>query len=317
VKLEQQLLPHDDLKPLYDKAIWLYVYRTFKGDEQDRAAERASIRFSVTSWPQLFLVDPVTLRVLGHTGRTAASFKKAFAAGQLKKTPSADVQAAERATLAKAEAVAQEVRTEPDIEFATAAVLGKLGTSDIVVRTRAVEVLADLKPAVLVTHAGALLRTPNDTFRYLVCQALGKASAMEAAPHLEALVTTPEPSLNPNVLRMRAVQALATCGRPESVKVIAPHAASGIYFNGLTGVAVDTLAAIAKRHPTTTAEVERVLRSGYPTVTGMDPETKLGKRALRSATALARRIHTALADPRPFPIVYNEAAREALRGPPK
>ena len=105
----------------------------------------------------------------------------------------------------------------------------------------------------------ALLQVPNDPFRYSVCAALKDAADPKANQALEAIVEEPRDSLNPNVLRMRAVQALGVCGDAGSVEVIAPHAQSGAYFNGLTGVSIDALVAIAKRHRKARAAVDRRL----------------------------------------------------------
>jgi HEAT repeat protein len=180
------------------------------------------------------------------------------------------------------------------------------------VRYRALEILAEKKPEVVVKRAVELLQVPNDPFRYLVCQVLAKKADPQAADALEALVREPKDSLNPNVLRIRAVQALAACGDADSVAAIAPHATSGVYFNGLTGVAIDALAAIAKRLPAVRKKVAATLRTGYP----MPPEDG-DARKLRACTALAKRIHAALADPRPFPATYDATARAALMEAPK
>ena len=52
------MLPNPALKETYDKIVWVYVYRDFSKSKEDRAAERISMRFGVSSWPQIFLVDP-------------------------------------------------------------------------------------------------------------------------------------------------------------------------------------------------------------------------------------------------------------------
>ena len=61
-----------------------------------------------------------------------------------------------------------------------------------------------------------------------------------------------------------AVRALSTCGDLASVTAIAPFARSGAYFNGLTGTAIDALAAIAKRDPAARAAVRRVVEQLAP-----------------------------------------------------
>lgn len=301
--LEEQLLPHKDLKPLYDQAIWLYVYRTFKKDAADRTAERISIRFGLTSWPQLILVDPVTLEVSQHAGRTVASFKQAFPKAQLAAKPAGVVKLNAVMRLAQAEAKA--IRLESG---ATADAAGeKLLDEDIVVRTRALEILAEHEPKAIAKEARTLLGTPNDPFRYLVCKVLTRHPDAKANGALEDLVRKPSPSLNPNVLRIRAVQALGASGDAGSVAVIGPHAISGAYFNGLTGIAVDALAAIGRRDAAATAAVRALLLKAYPA-----PPDDGNERKLRACTALAKRVHKALGSSLPFPETYDAKARAAL-----
>ncbi len=304
MKLEEQLLPHKDLKPLYVKAIWVYVYRTFKKDEDDRAAERASIRFSVTSWPQLLLVDPISLKVTQNVGRTAASFRRAFDAAQLGNTNDEAAGADAVTRLVDAEVIAQALEGKPRVAKIRTLLLEH---EDIVVRTRALEKLSERAPKEIASLATRLLSVPNDTFRYLVCAALAKHPDPKANDALEGLVKTPANSRNPNVLRMRAVQALAESGSAASVAVITPHATSGAYFNGLTGVSVDALAAIAKRHTDARPAVREALLSAYP-----KPPEDGEARKLRACVALAMRVHKALGSKRPFPKVYDGKARDAL-----
>ena len=318
MKLEQQLLPHKDLAPLYDKAIWLYNYQTFQDDEAGRAADLVATRMGVTSWPQLMLVNPYTLARTVNTGRTVLSFERAFSAGGVEPKDDKAKEAA-RDRLAVATKVAERILATKDVARARAALIEK-GTGrsdDMVVRTVAAKVLAKDAPELLVEHAEELLDTPSDPFRYVILETLKAKGDGSVAPHLEALVKDPQPSMNPNVVRIRAVQALSTCGRPESIDVIAPHATSGVYFNGLTGISIDTLAAIAKKHPETKDKVARLLRTGYPKIPTAKPESKMGMRHHRAAAGLARRIHKAVGDPRPFPKTYDEAARTLLMTEPK
>lgn len=296
------MLPHPDLKPAYEKVVWLYVYRNFKRDEDDRQAERISLRFGVTSWPQLFLVDPATLKILTHTGRTTESFLAAVERTQVGRASDSSA----HGRLMAAETRAVDLEKKPSKRKALKALIDE----DVVVRARALEVLAEKAPKEIAKRASDLLQVPNDPFRYLVCQALAKEGDVRAADALEALVKEPKDSLNPNVLRIRAVQALAACGDADSVAVIAPHAASGVWRNGLTGIAIDALAGIAKRHKHAREAIAKVLRSAYP-----EPPLE-DERGIRACTALAKRIHKALADPRPFPDVYDAAARKLLMTEP-
>jgi hypothetical protein len=297
------LLPSPELKKNYDEIVWVYVYRDFSKNERDRAAERISLRFGVTSWPQLFLVDPATMKILRHTGRQVESFQKAVAASRVK--PARTLEAHKRIVDAEARAIALEKRGGKKLARKG------LDDDDIVVRTRALEILADKDPKTIVARATELLAVPSDPFRYAVCGVLKKQADSKAAPALEAIVRKPQQSLNPNVLRMRAVQALATCGNAGSVEVIAPFAQSGEYFNGLTGTSVDALAAIAKRDKKARKRVHRVLKGAYPPP-AKPPPPGTDPRGQRACIALAKRIHNALKDPRPFPSVYDEDARAAL-----
>ena len=293
------MLPHPSLKPLYDRLVWVYVYRDFSGSEADRTAERILLRFGVSSWPQLFLADPHDWKILKHTGRTTESFLAAASAVSVSATRSKEALEQTRA----GEALAVRLETRPTTKMAREA----LEHADIVARARGLGVLADKDRKFIVQRAEKLLTVPNDPFRYRVCEVLAKAADPAAARALAAIVENPTGSLNPNVMRIHAVKALAACGDVRSVDAIAPFAQSGDYFNGLTGTAVDALAAIAKRHKNARKEVRRALKAAYP-----HPPKEDDARAQRACVALAKRIHKALGEKRPFPKVYDEKARAKL-----
>ena len=227
VKVEKELLSNAALLPVYESIVWLYDYQDFSKNERDRQAERIAIRFGVTSWPQLFLVDPMTLEIVRHTGRRVDGFLQAVEAVTISTGNTTD--ALDRLRAAEKRAVLLE--TKPTRKLA----LVGIEDPDIVVRTRALQFLAKESPRDVVKRALDLLQVPNDPFRFQVCEVLEKAADTKAATALEALVREPTHSLNPNVLRMRAVKALATCGGPTALDVIAPHATSGASFNGMTG----------------------------------------------------------------------------------
>jgi hypothetical protein len=161
----------------------------------------------------------------------------------------------------------------------------------------------------VVAKAGDLLATPHDLFRYEVCEVLARAGDASAAPALEAVVAKPEKSYNPNVLRIRAVEALARCGREESVPVVAEFARAGDANNGLTGESVDTLAAIAARVPKAKGAVKEALVASYPPAGGTAADAQ-------RRDALARKVHAHLAALTkravPFPATYDDAARARL-----
>jgi hypothetical protein len=293
------LLPNPALKPVYDEVIWVYVYRDFTSRGQDRDAERVSWRFGVTSWPQLFLADPRTLAILTHTGREPESFLAAVRRTSVDRDDSPEALAA----LAEAEQRADELERTRSVGLARYGI----DDEDIVVRYLSLRILADRAPKEVVARARELLHVPNDPFRYEVCDVLKAERAASAKEALEALVADPADSLNPNVLRIRAVGALAECGDAGSISAIAPHASSGAWNNGLTGLAVDALAAIGKRHRDARADVRAVLRRSYP-----DPAGATDDRAKRACVGLAKRVHAALGERGPFPDPYDAAARERL-----
>jgi len=295
------LLPNPALKEVYDQVVWVYVYRDFSKNDEDRQAERISLRFGVTSWPQLFLADPHTMKIAKHTGRKVDGFLDAVKRTKIARTRS--LEAYERTRAAEERAVELEAR--PRLKVAKKL----LDDEDMVVRVRALAVVAGKDPKTIVKRAEELLAVENDPFRYEVCRVLKDAGDVKAARALEGLVVRPEPSLNPNVVRIRAVQALATCGDAGSAEVIAPHAQSGAYFNGLTGISVDTLAALAKRFPKSRKKIAKMLQKAYP-----PPADPGDERATRACIALAKRVHKARGDKRPFPKPYDEKARKKLAG---
>ncbi|MHC4973759.1 MAG: HEAT repeat domain-containing protein [Planctomycetota bacterium] len=279
--------------------MWVYVYRDFSRKGQDKDAERTSWRFGVTSWPQLFLADPLSLKILAHTGRKPESFLAAVERTKVEKTRS-------QAELEKTRAA--EERADK-LEKGGSKKLAKKGIDDedIVVRYLSLRILAKKAPKVVVARARELLAVPNDPFRYEVCAVLGKHAGGDAKEALEAVVAEPKESLNPNVLRICAVRALTTCGDARSVDAIAPFAGSGAYFNGLTGVSIDALAEIAKRDPNARAAVRKALKASYP-----EPAPVSDQRATRACIALAKRVHKALGSRRRFPDPYDKKARERL-----
>jgi len=299
--MEEQLLPRPELAPAYDKVVWLYVYRDFSKNEADLAAERICLRFGFTAYPQHYLLHPVTLERMTSTDRSIESFLGAVEkakVGEIGTTASVgNIAAAEKraAALEKKRSVKDAVRALDEDD-------------DIVVRFRAVEVLKEKAPKELVKRAADLLKIPNDPLRYIVCGVLQEAGDASVARILDAVVEEPKDSLNPNVLRMNAVRALATCGDVESVAVVGPQAI-GPVNNGLRKVAVDTLAAIAARHKKAKKPAVAALAAAYP-----EPWTD--ERWERSTMALAKHVHATLSDLTgkkvKFPKTYDAESREKL-----
>ena len=88
--MEEQLLPLPELEPAYEKAVWLYVFRDFSGDERDRADERIALRFGFSSYPQHKLVNPETLELIADTGRSIESFTRALTTTMVKISKTTD-----------------------------------------------------------------------------------------------------------------------------------------------------------------------------------------------------------------------------------
>jgi len=305
VVMEKELLANEVLQPAYSKIVWLYVFRDFSGNERDRAAERVSLRFGLTSWPQHLLIDPASLAVIGDTGRSAKRFHAAVDRANTRVKPSRNLDMVARVEKATSRAIALE--KSATIETA----LKSLADDDIVVRYRALQFLAEKQPGLVASHALQLLKTPNDPFRFEVCNVLAKVGDAEAANALHELVKRPTQSRNPNVLRITAVKALATCGTAESIPVIAPYATSGAYLNSLTSVSVKTLANLAQRDPELRPTVREILLRSYP-----QPNADPSVTQKRYCTNLARQVHAALEGTTgkkvSFPTEYDRAARTLL-----
>jgi hypothetical protein len=279
VIVEEQLLPRTELEPSYQKLVWLYVFRDFSGSEEDLAAERTCIRLGFTSYPQHWLLDPESLKRLRSTGRSLASFQAAANGVSVKAGESVAAVDAMRA----AEKRASKLRKSRSVKEARKAI----DETDLVLKYRALEVLAEKAPKEVVARAKTLLAVPNDPFRFLAMKVLGDAGMAEAAPALAALVDRPTDSLNPNVLRITAIRALGACGDATAVGTIRPHAITGDSRNGLTGVSIDALAAIAKRVKDARPAAKKALNEAWP-----KPPKEPGE--ARRVVGLAKRVHRAL-----------------------
>ena len=300
--MERGLLSDEKLSELYGDVVWMYLFQDFSHSEADRAAERIAIRFGITSWPQHFLVDPRSLEVIADTGRSLESFRSAFAGAKVEARQGVTTE-----QLIEADALAAKLEGKVSVAEAKR----YLDHADLVVRYRAIQRLEATAPEAIVKAAGALLEVPHDQTRFLVCQVLAASGDLSVREQLEGLVRRPDGSRNPNVLRMHTVRALARCGDGHSIAAIGPFAASGEYFNGLTGTAIDALVAIAARVRGERGGVSDVLKTAFP-----QPKPDTDEREQRACQALARRVHEALetvtGKERAFPAVYDEKAREQL-----
>jgi len=161
-----------------------------------------------------------------------------------------------------------------------------------------------------VKRADGLLAVPNDPLRYAVCDALAEAGDTSAARALDAVLSKPEGTLNPNVLRMHAVQALARCGDARSLEALAPLADKSQYRNALTRSVVATLGAIGQREKKQKERVRALLVAAFP-----DPVAD--EREQRIALLLARDVQKALEELTgrsvDFPGDYDAQGVERLR----
>lgn len=310
--MEEQLLPREELKPAYDKVVWLWVYRDFKKSPEDRAAERTAIRFGLSSYPQHFLIDPATLKVLANTGRELPGFLAAVDRVKVKKSPLAPAQ-----KLKAAEARAIELEESPSVEAARKA----LADEDAAVLVRALEVLSKEDSDAIAARALTLLEAPNDVVRYLVLDALAQAGDRKAAEAVEGLFRNAKGSENPNVLRMHAAKALGACGDAGSIEVLAALLANHDTNNGANMEAVKAVAAIGKRLPEAREQAVRTLCAAYPPAKVPWPAPEGAAQAASFAAKMgygfAKKVHEALHDLTgkdvEFPNTYDEAVRSRLQ----
>ena len=304
--MERGLLSSPDLKPLYDKVIWLYLFQDFSHSATDRKAERVAVRFGISSWPQHFLIDPSNLNVLGSTGRQLDSFTKAVQKARISKQiqPSQD-------ELKRADILAAKIGRSKGIQLAKK----HLSDNDIVVRFRAIEKLAASKPQLVVAKAAELLAVNHDQTRFLVCKILATNGTSQVAPSLRQLLKDPGQSKNPNVVRCRAAQALARCGDADALKELEVHLVVANPLNSLTRYCLEALKAIVKRNPKSKSMAKSILQKSFPKL----PTSKNGtdnSRRQRPYIQLAKQVHGLLIEysgRKPtFPKHYDAASRDKL-----
>lgn len=99
-------------------------------------------------------------------------------------------------------------------------------------------------------RAEALLSVASDPFRFQVLKVLAKEPTPELTPLFLRLFRDAGksvPSSNPNVLRIHLARCLRVSGDQSAVPALAEVAKQANVRNGLTGVVIDALAAIASR----------------------------------------------------------------------
>lgn len=328
--VEEQLLPHKDLSVYYNKVTWLYVCRTFKQDAKDLEALRTHDRVGVSSWPQMFLLDPVKLRKLAAPARQLPRFKRAFdevlAAWQGRQAPT---QEARTASIASSR---QDRARTLDLERALAAaappgdkLLAEAGAwvedaaRDPVLRQRSLQLLAAKSPQRLEGKAAALLTDLDlDPWRYAVMEYMAAHPQPEddrSVLRLMAEVGGQRPSLNPNVVRIRAVNLLARIGGSAAFTALLPQLRDADPRMALTRLLPDALAQIAGRQSdAAVARLRPALIAALPPAAEAG-EGREAKFRARLALAQVRAILKALArlGPAPkAPRVWDSAARKAL-----
>ncbi len=283
------------LNETYGKLSWLWVEQTHGNYGKNNEDTRTWLRFGVTAYPQILLVNPTSLEILKVVGRTPNEF--IFDVKNVNVTVDSVDEPLSR--LREAEKRARALQSQATTAFAKKC----FADEDIVVRMLALRVLAKKDPNLVLDNAKELVQTPHDPFRFEVCALLAKyGSSRDVTQELEFLFQKPDNSLNPNLLRTHVVSALGTCGTSESLQVLAPQAANGDYRNVLTGACVEAIGRIAKRLPSARAEAVKILLMAFPQPT----EDRLCKQ-------LAIQVHQSLVIITglnvPMPESYNEQSR--------
>jgi hypothetical protein len=313
--VERDVLPSEKLKPYYDKVVWLYCYNDFSKSDKDLKAERIRMRFGVSSWPQLLFMDAATLAVIHEGARDVAGLIQAIddAASKVKRPDNAKEL---HKKLADAEELAAKLHKARAVPEARKNVM----SDDLVVRAICVEILAKEDPDALLEHALKLLDTPADQTRSGVCKAIATAKKLPKDEKevtalrlkLEAIFKDPKGSRNPNVLRFAIAEALGRVGDARTLEVLKPVAVEGAYFNGLTRIVDETVAAIGARDDAALETAVAILIDALPVANAAD-----GERGAKACANLAAFVYEKLKaltglDPG-FPRDYTEATRKELQ----
>jgi hypothetical protein len=304
------LLPSKKLEPYYKKVTWLFVSRNFKMDARDVVALRSHDRFGISSWPQMFVFDGRDDLVLQEMPRDLESFivglDRSIAAYDKRKlrsqTSAADLarqrELADRRTVTLESLLAARTKgTKPatkDLDRAERDLLDD--HADIVVKLRALRLIAGLRPKTILEHAPAWLTIANDPWRYELLNALAR-NAKPTPALTQELVRLFEqagktvPSRNPNVLRIRVAECLGRVGDSDALAALRPVALAASPRNGLTHIVIRSVAAIAARsegEPRQQA-LEILSQSLPPSIAVADsPPTKATQQATRRALAVLR-----------------------------
>ena len=124
------------------------------------------------------------------------------------------------------------------------------GKEHIVVRLRALAVVAKNAPQQVAAHASELLTVPNDAFRNLVLTQVAAVPQPALAPRLSELFAgagTRIDSRNPNVLRAYVAKCLPGSGDATAIAAVAPLLREASVNNGTTGTVIKALGELARR----------------------------------------------------------------------
>jgi len=305
VPIEEQLLPNKALQRFYGKVSWLYVCRTFKKDqEKDREALRTHDRFGISSWPQMFLFDPRTDRVLGEPPRDLKGFTATFDRVLARwKKPAPDKKSIARHLEARTQSLKFEkvLRKRGGKKIAKADKAAALKClldekMDIVARIRALRLLRATVPGELKEHASGFLKEGNDPWRYEALALIEEHPDPVHGPALLDLLTgigAKYPSRNPNVLRSRTVACLGGSGGAGAVDPLL-SLLQGPLNNYLTRLTPSVLAALGRRVGQQRGRIGKALVAALPPPV-TDAKSKAEKFQVRMATAMAQAIAAAVA----------------------
>lgn len=260
------MLPSKKLEPWYDKVIWLFVSRNFKKDHKDIVAMRSHDRFGISSWPQMILFDGRDDLVMQEMPRKLEMFIKgldrgvtAYGKRQWQPKASAEERAqlrvrSQQRTIALESLLEQHSKgaklTDADLDAAEKDLLST--DSDIVVRLRALRLLAQLRPGTIVEHAARWLTVANDPWRYELLGILSRHAKPDPNLTRELVILFEQageavPSRNPNVLRIKVADCLARVGDADALNALKVPALEANPRNGLTHTVIRAVGAIAAR----------------------------------------------------------------------
>jgi hypothetical protein len=279
VVVETEMLSNPKLKPWYDRAIFLYVYRDFDGGADDRAASRILDRYNLTSWPQLHLIDPRDLSMICEVDRTVESFEVSTRDRGFE--PSSDPSSTQK--LADLENKLEQFAASPSREQAIA----MLQSDDVVEKITAVRFFVDQQESQLIAaHAKELLKKSNDVLSFLVLEAVGTAADgddlendySELRELIGSLAVNPAPSRNPGLLRCFAIESLGYIGNASDIKTIAPFMLEST-GDMVTVYSVAAIERICQRDTTAIPAAIEALQKSFP-----NPEVGSEEFVLKQAT---------------------------------